>query len=294
MKQSALERNDWPRFNGLTIGKVHRVRPEANMVDIMLFDGALLDKVQVVVPFSSSRSGCVNLPIPDYGNLEMIKRKDPLSIAKQTESDVFAIVGFIGGSILRPIVLGFLFPEENELLCDTNQEGNEDGTMFLWKHESNVYVRVAKGSTRDKTPEIEISHPSGFLLKIGNSTTRTPISNYDEKFRKFKYKNPESDAEDPVPIVHLSHPSGTYLTIAADGKVTLYAISDMDKTVKGDLTETIEGDVNRTIKGNLTETIEGDQSKIVDGDGTDNIKGTWLRQSDTEIEDKCGTIHHNK
>jgi len=293
--QASLEKNDWPRFSGLTLGKIYGVHPEANMVDIMLFDGSLLTKVQVMGNHSSSRSGVVNLPLPVYEKKSMIDRQDPLAMAKQNESDVFAIVGFIGGSILRPIVLGFLFPEENELLCNRDdQKGNKDGTMFLWKHESNVYLRVSKGDTVDQTPDIEISHPSGLLLKIGEGTERTEINNYDKTIRPFRYKNPDNDEFSNPPTVHLYHPSGNYLTIGTDGKVSVYAISDMDKTVKGNLTETIDGNVVRTIKGNLTETIEGNTTETTEGNETNTVKGTWLRQSDTEIQDKCSAIHHNK
>lgn len=285
--QTALIRSEKERFSGFTIGKVIKLYPEANMVDVMLFDGTVFKQVQVMVSTASSRSGTSGLPLPVQKN-DQFRKDRPLATSRlnEGESDVFAVLGFVGGCNIRPLVFGFLFPEENELLCDVSQEGNEDGTMFLWKHESNVYFRVAKGSTKDKTPEIEISHPSGFFLKIGNSITRTTISNYDEKLRKFKCKNPDNDSNDPAPIVHLSHPSGTYLTIDAAGKVTVYAVGDMEKTVKGNLTETIEGNIDRTIKGNLVETVEGDETKTVEG--------TWLRQSDTEIEDKCGTIHHNK
>src|SRR4030042_460780 len=113
----------------------------------------------------------------------MLDKENPLSNAKQNESDVWAIIGFLGGSVLRPIVLGFLFPEENEVLCGSDQVGNEDGTQFLWKHESNVYVRVAKGDRREAepiTPDIEINHPSGLFIKIGRDTTLTPITNWDK------------------------------------------------------------------------------------------------------------------
>lgn len=294
-------------FSGLTIGRVYNVYPEANMVDIMLFGGSILTRVQVLTSFASSRSGSFGLPLPSYKESVMVDRKKPLEDARQDESDVFAVVGFLGGSSSRPIVLGFLFPENCEMLCSRDQVGNKDGTQFLWKHESNVYIRVAKeepgqrqsseGETISErtpvTPDIEVSHPSGLLIKIGSydaakgpDEQRTPIDNYDKKIRPFKFKNPETDAVSPTPVVHLYHPSGTYLTIDAVGKVTVYVVGDMDKTVKGDLTELIEGNVDRTIKGNLTE--------IVEGDGTDTIKGTWLRQSNTKIEDKAPQIHHNE
>jgi len=297
--QAILDDNEFERFTGITIGKVYKVSSAANMVDIMLLDGTILKNVQVTVPYASSRCGSAGLPISEYEK-DMMDKDFPLSAARIKESDAYAVVGFLGGSMQRPIVLGFLFPEENEILCGADQKGNEDGTQFLWKHESNVYVRVAKGYKGEEgdddpiTPDIEISHPSGLFIKIGRNAVLEPITNWDKDIRPFKKLNPGSNEADPVPYIHISHPSGDYLTIDPDGNLTEYLVKDVTRTIKGDLDETIEGDVTRTIKGDLTETIEGDESKTVDGDGTDNIKGTWLRESDTEIQDKCSVIHHNK
>jgi len=302
--QAALKSSETEQFTGLTIGKVSFIYPEANMVDIVMYDGSILKQVQVMTPNASSRGGATGLPVSKY-EAEMLDRKKrplPLNNAKVTESDVFAVLGFIGGSVVAPFVLGFLFPENCELLCGRDQKGNEDGTQFLWKHESNVYVRVAKGDKRYNddggsdpiTPDIEISHPSGLFIKIGRNAVLEPITNWDKDIRPFKKFNPESNDADPAPYVHISHPSGDYLTIDPDGNLIEYFVKDVTRTIKGDLDETIEGDVTRTIKGDITETINGDESKTVDGDGTDNIKGTWLRESDTEIQDKCSVIHHNK
>ncbi len=261
-------------FSGLTLGKVSKLYPQSNMVDIMLFDGSVLKKVQVMTPNASSRAGLVNLPIPKY-ETEMGKRFSPLGEAKIAESDVIAVVGFLGDSNLNPVVLGFLFPELNEILCDTeDQKGNQDGTQFLWKHESNVYVRVAKGDKRYNddggsdpiTPDIEISHPSGLYLKIGRNAgtgypnytnVLEPIVNWDKNVRPFKKVNPDTGKADPAPYIHLYHPSGTYLTIDTEGSMSAYIVKDVGVTVEGNVTELIKGDVGRTIQGNVNEVIQG-------------------------------------
>ncbi len=315
MTQAALISTESERFNGLTIGKVSKVYPEANMVDIVMYDGSILKQVQVMTPNASSRGGVAGLPVSSYeaDMLDRNKRPLPLNNAKVTESDVFAVLGFIGGSIIAPFVLGFLFPENCEILCGRDQKGNEDGTQFIWKHDSNVYVRVAKGypagegEDRDGsggtsiTPDIEISHPSGCLIKIGNvdygagfSGQRTEITNWDKDIRPFKHLNPQTGIADPAPSVLITHPSGTYIVIMPSGETWIDTTGNLGIEVHGDMSEEVDGNVTRTYHGNVTETIEGNESKTVNGDGTDYIKGTWLRKSDTEIEDKCGTIHHNK
>ncbi len=286
--QSSLRPDKYPTFSGLTLGKVYAIRPEANMVDLLMFDGSILEKVQVMVPFSSSKSGVSGLPDPKYQKA-ILKRDDPLGEAQPTEeSDVIAVVAHLGGSIIRPIVIGFLFPEINEVLCDRTQVGNEDGTMYLWKHPSNVYVRVAKANPDDNdgSPEIEISHPSGLFIKIGkDSSALTEIENYDKDVRPFKKLNPDNNTADPSPEMSIYHPSGNLIKIDKDGNAEI--------VVKGNLDETIEGDVTRLIKGNLEETVEGDSTIEVQGDKTETITGAWKRESTTSIKDEAPTIDHN-
>ena len=236
----------------------------------------------------------------------MEDRQAPLAQAEQTESDVIAVVGYLGDSNLNPVVFGFLFPELSEILCGIDQKGNTDGTQFLWKHESNVYVRVAKGDKRYNddggsdpiTPDIEISHPGRLYIKIGRNAgsgypdytnVLEPITNWDKNVRPFKKINPDTDKADPAPFIHIYHPSGTYLTIDTEGSMTAYIVKDVDITVEGDVTELIKGDVSRTIRGNVTEEIDGtldqnvkqdvtltyeaDISETVSGDSTENVSG---------------------
>jgi hypothetical protein len=288
--QASLIDTSSPRFSGLTLGKVYMVHPEANMVDIMQLDGTVLKHVRVL-SFSSSKEGLYNLPVPNYEKF-MLDKKPPLSHAKENEKDVFAVVGFLGGSNLRPVCLGFLFPEESELLCTVAQKGNEDGTMLLWKHPSNVYARVAKGQTKGVTPDIEISHPSGLLIKIGSDTVRTEILNRDKDTRVFKYKNPETDELDPAPYVHVDHPSGTWITIDPDGNVEIYIVGNKTETIEGDCTELVMGNKTVTIEGNKTVTVEGDKSITTEGTENHVVEGAWTRESATLISDMAPEISH--
>lgn len=255
----------------IVIGKVLNLYPEANMVDVILLDGTIIQQVQIMSQ-SSSRTGRVELPVPEY---ETPLTEDAEKIGfpcLSTENDVFVVVGFVENSLNRPIVLGFLFPEENEVLCSRKQDGNSDGSMFMWKHKSNVYTRV------DEAGDIEISHPSGVLIKIGKNAERTEIYNYDRKVRPFKYKQGQSDELAPAPWMTIQHPSGNYYTIDPDGNVF----------------EEIVGNVERTIKGNLTENIGGDINRTVDGEVSETVTGKINRESKDSILDKTPRIDHNE
>jgi len=249
--QTALTYTEFNRFSGLTMGKVYDVHSEANMVDVLLMDGSKLTDVQVLTPYASSSHGITNLPISKYAK-NMLDKDLPSSSARQDEWDVFAVVGFLGGSILRPVVLGFLFPEENESLCGRDdQPGNKDGSQYLFKHKSNVYSRI------DQDGQIEISHPSGLFIKIGKDCDLTTITNWDTKLRPFNRFNPVSKEADPAPYVYISHPSGNTLMVNPDGDVTEHIVGNVVRTIHGNLTETIDGDIVRDVGGDETNTIVG-------------------------------------
>jgi hypothetical protein len=300
--------------SGLSLGKVSSIYPESNMVDIVLFDGTVFQKVQVLSGYASSRSGISCLPIPEYKNssnqfINLVDKNNPLGMAGQTENDIFVVVGYLGGYLLNPVVIGFLFPEDCEVLCGRDSKGNEDGSMFLWKHESNVYVRVAKGyeaGSEDRdgaggtqvTPDIEISHPSGTFIKIGqfdynkdHSEQRAPITNWDSvnQIREFQNLNPITKKADPAPVIIINHSSGTYVVIEASGAVFIKSesnlgievLGEMTEEVTGNLTRTyhgnvievIDGTLNQTVTGKVTQTYEDDLEKTVSGDVTEDIDG---------------------
>ena len=244
------------RFSAITIGKVNKVYPEANMVEIYLFDGTIIDRVQVISGACSNKFGRLEMPVSEYekplreNRLFALQSKDP-------DSDVYAVLAWAGDSLIKPICLGFLFPEENEVLCSTKQEGNEHGAMLLWKHYSNVYVRVAEQG------DIEISHPSGVLIKIGKDTERTEINNYDNKVRAFKWKDRESDELADAPNIAIIHPSGTSIKIDTEGNVEESIEGNLDRKIKGDLTENIDGDMKITVGGDVSIKVSGNQTNEV-------------------------------
>jgi hypothetical protein len=259
-------------FLGLAFGKVIKIYPEANMIDIMLMDDSIISKVQVLTSFASSRTGSLNMPIPEYVEGELVKKQFPLISCEPTESDVWVVVAYLGDSLHIPVALGYLLPEENEVLCSRRQEGNSDGSMFLWKHSSNVYTRIADDG------DTEISHPSGVLIKIGKDMKRTEINNYDFRVRPFKFKSKKTDEPSSAPYLTILHPSGNYYIIDP----------------KGNVMENIVGDVSRTIKGNLTETIEGDRNIKVKGNVDESSEGDWTRTASGELKDAGSEIHHNE
>jgi hypothetical protein len=281
--QSALEPSTYQgmMYTGLALGKVFKVYPEANAVDVVLMDGGILRKVQVVSLYASSRTGVANLPIPEYKNLSnnLLDKQLFLLPCESNESDVFAIVAFLGNSIFKAIVLGFLYPEHTELLCDKLQDGNKDASQYLFKHASNVYTRISEKG------DVEVSHPSGFFLKVGESVERTAINNYDVKVRPFKWKNPTTGELSAASYAYLAHPSGDTFTIDPEGNI--------EENIVGNDYITIEGNLDISIKGNSDETVEGDEYLAITGKMTESSTGTWMRSSDDSIRDTAPTINHN-
>ena len=259
-----------PRRALMTVGKIAKVYPEANMVDVFLLDGTLLSKVQILSK-SSSRTGTVEIPIPSYLKPFTEAPENIGQYCSPEESDVYVVIAFMENNINKPVVLGFLFPEENELLCSQKQDGNSDGSMFLWKHKSNVYARV------DENGDTELSHPSGVLIKIGKNTERTEILNYDRKVRPFKWKKRQTEELAPAPWVTLQHPSGNSVTIDPQGNVT----------------ENIVGNLTRTVKGNLIEIVEGKAQRTVSGDISESSGGKFSREARASISDTAPRIDHN-
>ena len=260
-----------PRRIEITVGKIWKVYPEGNMVDVFLLDGSLLPRVQIMSGSASSRTGKAELSVPQY-TTDLTEAPEKLgAYCLPTENDVFVVVGFLESNINRPIVLGYLFPEEAEVLCSNLQDGNSDGSMFLWKHRSNVYARV------DENGDTEISHPSGVLIKIGKNNSRTEILNYDRKNRPFKWKKNQTDEPAPSPWMTVTHPSGNYIIIDPDGNVS----------------ENIVGNVKRTIKGNLTEEIQGNVERQIQGDVTEVCAMKWSREAKVSMLDKSVKIDHN-
>lgn len=258
-------------FAHITIGKIIKVYPEANMADVVLLNGDLLPQVQIMSSSASSRTGVVDIPVPDY---QKSVSEDPIKLqlpCNSNESDVFAVVAFLESNPNKPIILGYLFPEECEVLCGTKQEGNSDGSMYLWKHRSNVYTRVGDDG------DIEISHPSGTLIKIGKNTERSEILNYDREVRPFKSKKDQTEAPAPSPWITIKHPSGTYIVIDADGNLYENVIGSLQRTVQGDVTEVVMGNYTRTVTGISSEVTTGPAS----------------RESVQSISDKAPIISHN-
>lgn len=273
--QTGLELSEsfTPRDATPKLAKVLKVYPEANMVDLLFFDGSFFRRVPVAVPYASNKTGGLCLSIPKYDVPVKEKIQDILiATSKETENDVLALAIFVEAMTLLPIVVGFIFPEESEVLCSTEQEGNEKGTMHLWKHQSNVYTRIADDG------DIEISHPSGVFIKVGKNTERTPILNYDRLIRPFKWKNPDTDELNPAPYVFIQHPSGTYFFIDPEGNITEHCV----------------GNVYIKIDGNLVEEIKGNKQLTVNGDMTTQVDGDITRETSSNMLDKAERIDHNE
>lgn len=139
-------------------GIVVATHPGDHSVDLVLTDtGQRLVGVQVLSPNGSTRSGTVDMPaVPE--------RSNKWDITQETGQDIHAVVGFIGS---MPVVTGFIYPQISQMTFD-------DPKLRVQRHQSDVY------STIDGDGNIQLRHPSGFYLRIGETPDFSAPVNADK------------------------------------------------------------------------------------------------------------------
>lgn len=207
-------------------GIVVEVHPQDHSVDlVMADDGSRLVGVQVLTPNGSTRTGTVDLP-------QIPPRSDKWDVSKQTGQDMLAMVGYFGQN---PVVIGFLYPQVNQMTHD-------DPKLKMVRHQSDVITTV------DGEGNIQLAHPSGLFLKIGDSAN------------KIEYAAQNSDANSAVdrntgtaPYVRLYMKDGkAVLTIAPSGAVTLTTESTVDVEAVGDISVSTQAKMNLESAGDMT------------------------------------------
>lgn len=124
----------------------------------MVDDNSRLSGVQVMAGSGSARTGTVDLAaVPD--------KADKWDITKRTGQDQTAIVGYFGR---HPVVLGFLFPQVNQVL-------SKDPKLRYSRHQSDVEWMI------DGDGNIQLNHPGGAYVRIGETPDKveTAGSNAD-------------------------------------------------------------------------------------------------------------------
>lgn len=220
-------------MSGLKLAKVIRVVPGARAVDLLfLDDGSRVPAVQVMTPCGSTDSGSNFMINPSGGG-----KWD----AKLTGSrDVIAVVGFYRG---LPVVIGFLYPQVCQMLFD-RQDFKVD------RHPSDVY------STIDADGNVEVFHPSGTYLRIGENPAHEDLTGQDTDGAWAISKNTGK-------AVHVQ------LTIKNAG------------ATKASLNIDPSGNVTLEHEGNFTHHVKGNYTLSVDGSYTANVTGAYVLRSVT-------------
>jgi hypothetical protein len=132
-------------MNNMRKGIVVNTHPEDHSVDlVMLDDGSRLVGVQVSGYGASSRTGLSDLP-------DIPAKADKWDITTVTDNEVHGLVDYAG---TVPVVMGFLFPQINQILCD------EKGRR-VYRHRSDVTEFM------DGEGNYQRNWPNGLAVRIG-------------------------------------------------------------------------------------------------------------------------------
>lgn len=204
-------------MSGLKLAKVVGVVPGGHAVDLLfLDDGSRVPAVQVMVPSASTNSGVNNLVAP---------AGDGQWNARLTgDRDVIAVVGLYRG---LPLVLGFLYPQVCQMLFDRKD-------FKVERHPSDVYTTV------DTDGNIEVYHPSGTYLRIGESPDHEDLTGQDVDGAWAISKNTGKAVHVQLTIKNAGAKMAS-LNIDPSGNVTLENEGNFAQHVKGNYSLTVDG-----------------------------------------------------
>jgi phage baseplate assembly protein gpV len=183
---------------------------------VMTDDGARIIGAQVSSLGASGRTGTVDLP-------EVIAKKNKWDITQRDHDgqDVLALVGYLGRN---PIVIGFIFPQLNQMLF-------KDGKLSIYRHQSDLVKTI------DGDGNYQISHPCGTYVRIGESPDKVDYenSNADKNLSISRNKDRKvfvriGLADDEVVV-----------TLSPDGKAKMTMKSDLEVDVGGNLSAAVAG-----------------------------------------------------
>lgn len=186
-------------------GRVIAVNNPQRRVDVAMEQGEVIRDVPVLSGFAGTHVGTPFVGTVDNPAGTQSTGSGPYAdMTPSLTNDVFAIVGYITGNLHQPYVLGFLFPEQFETsFKDIEVEKHANGMHMAWTVDG-----------------LEISHPSGFYIKVGTGVAKTVLNgaNYDSRAVPFDDTKGTASA---APDVVFGHPSGFSLRITSTGSLIL-------------------------------------------------------------------------
>ena len=245
--------------SGFRLAKVVRTHPNGNSVDLLFFeDGSRASNVLCMASSGASvNSGFVDLPDTGKGDGEDAWTWD------DDGKSMTAVVGFMRG---QPLVIGFLYPQVNQMAF------NEKNRM-IYRHSSNAYV------TMDKEGNIDVVHPSGSFIRIGEKTTEKKMggADFDGKW-EVKQGKPAS--------IHIEVISGSdvlaQVTMKDTGEVLIDTRKGLNMVSDTFVKVLAEGDVNVEAKGNATVKAGGDVLSEAGGNAQFVADGAVLVKSNSD------------
>jgi len=220
--QEALRKNpnkspkNWQ--DSIRLGKVIASDPEAKTVDITMVNGSGVHyNVPVLTSFASSSSGLSHLPKPHNPKTEDEDGYDtPVGYDKR---DIYAIIGFVEGIGTIPVVLGFMYPDENQLSFPDSVGTNQK----LDRHEGDRYHRitgdtVSENGGEDVSSEEEIRYPDHSYFKVvkkGGTRNLTDLSDQNRDAEKTPFQLKKEDRKG----YYFQHTTGSRVFMGHDGEI---------------------------------------------------------------------------
>lgn len=204
----------------MRVGIVVATHPEDHSVDIVMADdGSRLVGVQVATMNGSTRSGTVDMPaVPE--------KKDKWDVTKSTGQDMKALVSFVGRT---PVVTGFLYPQINQMLM-------KDPKTRIDRHQSDVLQVI------DGDGNIDIRHPSGFAIRIGETPDHLNPSSMNADGNLAQDRNTGRK-----PYLRVSMADGkAVLTITPDGAIDIQCQQTLSINAQGAITINSEASITMT------------------------------------------------
>lgn len=242
----------------LFFAKVVRFMPTSNTVDVVTIDDNVsLSDCMVMCPYPVGFSyGSRYFPSYDDVNHEVEY--------VHNAGDIYCVAAFLENDYNNTVVLGFLFPNETTLSI------GEYG-LYIFRHESDVMWMVRCDGT------MQIYHPSGSIVKIGEDNINEMTSDLDEgglysaKSDEFHVRSAADYNESKNSNLFIQWYKGQKVTLDSSGNV-IVSTEDTEKNIVTALTMTPDGkvtivtteqinlttkDINVTASGNMTATVDG-------------------------------------
>jgi hypothetical protein len=227
----------------LRLGKVVKVFPESNSVNLVMLDNSeRLPMVQVLSTSASTNTGLAELtePEPPAEDWDV----------QPTKRDIYAAVGTMGTT---PVVLGFLFPQVTQLLF-------KEKNRRVHRHASDFYTSV------DDAGNFEVFHPSGTYMRIGTTPEHEDLTGKDFD-KKWKIERNTDKAVHVRLVVKNGGAEKVSLSATPDGNVALKNAGTLSADVAGAADIKVGGALTSsapsfthtgpmTLKGDLT--VQGD------------------------------------